>query len=64
MLKYMLTGIDEVKWKKFKAACDLQGITIKESFTHHINYIIVKVLSEQIKQGQDSLKQKKAGKTK
>lgn len=30
MARYMLTGIDPEQWKRFKAGCDLQGVTIKE----------------------------------
>lgn len=31
MANYMLTGIDPETWKRFKAGCDLQGVTIKEA---------------------------------
>lgn len=40
MARYLLTGIDEEDWKLFKANCDLQGITIKESFLDHIDIVV------------------------
>lgn len=40
MAKYLLTGIDEYQWKRFKASCDIQGITIKESFLNHIDHTV------------------------
>jgi len=40
MAKYLLTGIDNEDWKLFKADCDLQGITVKESFLGHIAIVI------------------------
>lgn len=40
MARYMLTGIQEFQWKRFKAACAIQGITVKQSFFNHINHVI------------------------
>jgi len=40
MARYMLTGIDETKWRRFKADCDLQGITIKQAFLEYIDITI------------------------
>ncbi|MBA7694577.1 hypothetical protein ES703_103190 [subsurface metagenome] len=37
MARYMLTGIDNEQWRRFKASCDLQGITIKEALLSFIN---------------------------
>lgn len=49
MANYHLKGIEDEKWKRFKRTCDLQGITIKESFIHHINFMIVQGISQIIK---------------
>lgn len=40
MARYMLTGIDPEQWKRFKAACNIQGKTIKQSFIEHINSVV------------------------
>lgn len=40
MARYMLTGIDAEQWKRFKAACNIQGKTIKQSFIEHINSVV------------------------
>jgi len=45
MANYMLTGIDPYKWKRFKASCDIQGITIKQSFLTHISHEVADYLS-------------------
>lgn len=37
MANYMLTGVDDEQWRRFKASCDLQGITIKEFFIYCID---------------------------
>ena len=40
MAKYMLTGIDPDQWKRFKAACNIRGQTVKDSFIQHINIVV------------------------
>jgi len=40
MARYMLTGIDTEKWRRFKAGCDLQGITCKQAFLEYIDISI------------------------
>lgn len=40
MARYMLTGIEDNKWRRFKADCDLQGITIKQAFLEYIDITI------------------------
>lgn len=45
MATYMLTGIQEHQWKRFKAACDIQGITMKQSFLSHIDHEVADYLS-------------------
>ena len=40
MARYMLTGIDDKEWRRFKAYCDLQGVTIKEVLTDHITIVV------------------------
>lgn len=42
MANYMLTGVDDEQWRRFKASCDLQGITIKEFFIDCIDTEIKK----------------------
>lgn len=64
MARYMLTGIDDEKWKRFKATCGLQGITMRESFIHHINYMIVQGISQIMKSEAHPNKPKKGGKKK
>ena len=64
MASYYLKGIEDEKWKRFKATCDLQGITIKESFIHHINFTIVKGISQIIKAETNHHKTPKGGKKK
>lgn len=41
MARYMLTGIDPERWKRFKATCDLQGVTIKEALLNYIDQEII-----------------------
>lgn len=43
MARYMLTGIDDETWKRFKASCDLMGITIKQAFLEYIDITIEQV---------------------
>lgn len=64
MAKYLLTGIDDEKWRRFKGFCDLQGITMKQSFLHHINYIIVQGISQIMKSDANNHKPKKGEKKK
>ena len=40
MARYMLTGIDDDLWRRFKSICTLQGCTMRESFIDHINIIV------------------------
>lgn len=40
MASYYLKGIEDDKWKHFKAACNLRGCTAKQSFIDHINIIV------------------------
>lgn len=40
MARYMLTGVDDDLWRRFKAICDLQGCTMRQSFIDHINIIV------------------------
>lgn len=40
MARYYLTGIDDEAWKRFKAACNIRGCTIKQSLLDHINLIV------------------------
>lgn len=40
MANYLLTKINPRLWRRFKAACDLRGCTVKESFLDHINIIV------------------------
>ena len=61
MAKYMLTGIDPGLWKKFKAACNLRGCTLKASFIDHINIIVADYNSERHQAQHDYHKQKKGG---
>lgn len=37
---YLLEEIDPDLWRKFKAACDIQGLTMKESFQSHIKHVV------------------------
>ena len=62
MAKYLLTGIDDEKWKRFKATCNLKGITIRESFIHHINFMIVQEISQIMKAEANHHKTPKRGK--
>lgn len=64
MARYMLTGIDDQKWRHFKALCDIQGITIKESFTNHINHMLMQGASQIMKLEADYHKKEKEGKRK
>lgn len=64
MAKYMLTGIDEYQWKRFKAACDIQGITMKQSFLSHIDHEVADYLSHPEKTQGWGIKPKKGGETK
>jgi len=41
MATYLLTGIDQSKWRRFKATCDLQGVTIKEALINYIEQEII-----------------------
>jgi len=43
MARYMLTGIDDALWKRFKACCNIQGITIKQAFLEYIDITIEQV---------------------
>lgn len=64
MAKYMLTGIQDFEWSRFKAACDIQGITIKQSLLNHIKHEVANFLSHpELTQGWQP-KPKKRGKTK
>ncbi|MBA7495646.1 hypothetical protein ES702_06235 [subsurface metagenome] len=45
MARYMLTGIDDEKWKRFKASCDLMGITIKQALLEYIDITLEQVNS-------------------
>lgn len=40
MADYFLKGVDPDQWKRFKAACNIRGCTIKQSFIDHINIIV------------------------
>lgn len=40
MATYYLTGIEDDKWKDFKAACDIQGITVMEAFLEYIDITV------------------------
>jgi len=40
MAKYMLTGINDEEWRRFKAFCDLQGVTLKDMLTEHITAVV------------------------
>jgi len=40
MANYYLKGVDDEQWRHFKAACDLQGITIKQAFLEHIDITV------------------------
>ena len=64
MAKYMLTGIDDEDWKKFKAYCDLQGVTLKEMLTAHINLVVKAFNADRLQAIHDQHKQKKGGKKK
>jgi len=41
MATYLLVGIDDRKWQRFKATCDLQGVTIKETLLNYIDQEII-----------------------
>lgn len=41
MARYMLTGIDDKKWREFKATCDLRGVTIKEALLNYVEQEII-----------------------
>lgn len=43
MANYLLKGIDDMKWRRFKADCDLQGITAKEAFLIYIDTTITRI---------------------
>lgn len=62
MARYMLTGIDPEKWRQFKAACDLQGITIKQAFLEYIDIAIETLKKHPGEYLPRSPKQKKGGK--
>ncbi|MBA7603970.1 hypothetical protein ES703_11088 [subsurface metagenome] len=47
MANYYLKGVDDEQWKRFKASCDLQGITIKEFFIDCIN-TSVKIFQQEL----------------
>lgn len=64
MAKYLLTGIDNLQWKRFKASCDIQGITIKQSFLSHINHEVADYLSHPEKTQGWRTKPQKGGKKK
>lgn len=36
MLNYLLKDINPELWKRFKASCDLEGVTIREALLHYI----------------------------
>lgn len=54
MARYILTGIDDELWQRFKAACNLSGYTIKQSFLHHINFTVSKSIADMIHAQQNS----------
>lgn len=43
MASYILKGIDDDTWKRFKASCDLMGITMKQAFLEYIDITIEQV---------------------
>jgi hypothetical protein len=61
MAKYMLTGIDDEDWKKFKAYCDLQGVTLKDMLIGHINLVVKAFKADRLQAQHDYHKQKKGG---
>lgn len=64
MATYLLTGIDDEEWRRFKASCDLQGITIKEFFLDCIDTAVRVFKQEQLFRQAALNKQKKGGKKK
>jgi len=60
----MLTGIDNEKWKQFKADCNLQGITIKQAFLEYIDITIDTLKKHPGNYMPRSHNQKKGGKKK
>jgi len=64
MARYMLTGIDNTKWRLFKADCDLQGITVKEAFLEYIDITIETIQAHPGLYKSRASKQKKGGNTK
>lgn len=64
MADYLLKGIDDEKWKRFRAICDMQGITMKQSFIHHINFMVAEGIARIIKEEAEDHKRKKGGKKK
>ena len=64
MARYYLTGIDDEAWKRFKAACNIRGCTVKQSFIDHINIIVAGYDSERLQAEYNYHKQKKGGKNK
>lgn len=64
MARYMLTGVDNDKWRRFKADCDLQGITIKQAFLEYIDITIDTLKKHPGPYGPRDLIPKKGGKKK
>lgn len=64
MARYMLTGINDKEWRRFKAYCDLEGVTIKQVLTHHITMVVKAFNLEHHTPKFNYNKPKKGGKTK
>lgn len=62
MARYMLTGIDDKKWRQFKATCDLQGVTIKEALLNYIEQEIITFNLLPLHTNKSGPKPKKGGK--
>lgn len=63
MATYLLTGVDDEQWRRFKASCDLQGITIKEFFLDCID-TSVRVSREELNYHKTDPKKPKQGRKK
>jgi len=64
MKKYLLTGIDPETWRKFKACCDLQGVSMKEAFLEYIDTVVATIRKHPGEYKPRANKHKKGGKKK